>query len=60
MDKGKLNAIVRNPNDPRITESPADVSPAALTDATRRQALQSPRRKIPATNGPTELKEVRR
>lgn len=58
MEKGKLNAIVRNPNDQRITESPADVSPAALTDATRRQAFQSPRRKTPT--GPTELKETRR
>lgn len=59
MEKGKLNAIVRNPNDQRITEAPADVSPAALTDASRRQAIQSPRRKSTPT-GPIELKEVRR
>jgi pilus assembly protein CpaB len=58
MERGKLNAIVRNPNDQRITEAPADVSPAALTDASRRQAIQSPRRKTPT--GPTELKESRR
>jgi pilus assembly protein CpaB len=59
MEKGKLNAIVRNPNDQRITEAPADVSQAALTDATRRAAIQSPKRKT-TTNGPIELKEVRR
>jgi pilus assembly protein CpaB len=59
MEKGKLNAIVRNPNDQRITEAPADVSPAALTDATRRAAIQSPKRKT-TSNGPIELKEVRR
>ena len=60
MEKGKLNAIVRNPSDQRITEAPADVSPAALTDATRRQALQSPRRKTTTPTGPIELKESRR
>ena len=59
MEKGKLNAIVRNPNDQRITEAPADVSPAALTDASRRAAIQSPRRKNNPT-GPIELKEARR
>lgn len=58
MEKGKLNAIVRNPGDQRITEAPVDVSAAALTDASRRQAIQSPRRKV--SSGPTELKEVRR
>ncbi len=58
MEKGKLNAIVRNPTDQRITESPADVTPAALTDSTRRQAIQTPRRKT--NSGPIELKEVRR
>ncbi|MBX3193148.1 MAG: Flp pilus assembly protein CpaB [Labilithrix sp.] len=57
MEKGKLNAIVRNPNDQRITEAPADVSVTTLTDATRRQAIQSPRRKTPT--GPIELKESR-
>jgi pilus assembly protein CpaB len=59
MEKGKLNAIVRNPNDQRITEAPADVTTAALTDSSRRQAIQSPRRKA-TPNGPTELKENRR
>ena len=59
MEKGKLNAIVRNPTDQRITEAPADVTAAVLTDASRRQAVQSPRRKS-TTNGPTELKEARR
>ncbi len=59
MEKGKLNAIVRNPTDQRITESPADVTAAVLTDASRRQAIQSPRRKS-TPNGPTELKETRR
>lgn len=59
MEKGKLSAIVRNPNDQRITEAPADISPAALTDASRRAAIQSPRRKTTAT-GPIELKEERR
>ena len=61
MEKGKLNAIVRNPNDQRISEAPVDVTPAALTDASRRQALQSPRRKTASTpTGPTELKDSRR
>lgn len=61
MEKGKLSAIVRNPNDQRVTDSPADVSAAALTDATRRQAIQSPRRKTTTTaNTPIELKEERR
>lgn len=59
MEKGKLNAIVRNPNDQRITEAPADVTAAALTDASRRQAIQSPRRKT-AQTGPIELKESHR
>ncbi|HSO37917.1 MAG TPA: Flp pilus assembly protein CpaB [Labilithrix sp.] len=59
MEKGKLNAIVRNPNDQRITEAPADVTASALTDASRRQAVPGPRRK-PTPNGPTELKENRR
>ena len=59
MEKGKLNAIVRNPNDQRITEAPADVTAAVLTDASRRIAVQSPRRKN-APTGPTELKESRR
>jgi len=58
MEKGKLSAIVRNPSDQRVLESPADVSPSALTDASRRQGIQSPRRKTP--NGPTELKEARK
>ncbi len=58
MERGKLSAIVRNPNDQRMTESPADVTAAALTDTSRRQAIQSPRRKAPS--GPTELKESRR
>ncbi len=60
MEKGKLSAIVRNPNDQRITEAPADISPAALTDASRRLAIQSPRRKATTPTGPTELKEERR
>ena len=61
MEKGKLNVIVRNPSDQRIAESPVDVTAAALTDASRRQALQSPRRKSPtAPNGPTELKDSRK
>lgn len=57
MEKGKLSAIVRNPNDQRITEAPTDVTAAALTDATRRQALQSPRRKSNSPAGPTELRD---
>jgi pilus assembly protein CpaB len=60
MEKGKLSAIVRNPNDQRITEAPADISPAALTDASRRLAIQSPRRRATTPTGPTELKEERR
>ena len=59
MEKGKLSVIVRNPNDQRIAEAPADVSPSALTDASRRQALQGPRRRA-TTSGPVELKEVRK
>ena len=59
MEKGKLNAIVRNPSDQRITEAPADVTAAALTDASRRLAIQSPRRKTTPT-GPIELKEGHR
>ena len=58
MEKGKLTAVVRNPSDQRIAESPADVSPQALTDASRRQALQGQRRQAPS--GPTALKEVKK
>jgi pilus assembly protein CpaB len=58
MEKGKLSAIVRNPNDQRVTEAPADVSASALTDASRRLAIQSPRRNKSA-GGPIELKERR-
>src|SRR5690606_16978798 len=35
MEKGTLTVLVRNPHDTRIAESPADVTSAALTDATR-------------------------
>lgn len=58
MEKGKLSAIVRNPADQRITESPADISVSTLSDSARRQAIQTPRRKT--QSGPIELKEVRR
>lgn len=58
MEKGKLTAVVRNPNDQRVAESPADVSAQTLTDASRRQLLQNPRRRSPT--GPTELKEVKK
>ncbi|MDB4944457.1 MAG: Flp pilus assembly protein CpaB [Labilithrix sp.] len=57
MEKGKLSAIVRNPNDQRITDAPVDVTSAALTDTSRRQALQSPRRRSNIPAGPTELKD---
>ena len=56
MEKGKLSAIVRNPNDQRVAEAPAAVSAQALGDPNRREALQ--RRRSPA--GPTELKEAKR
>lgn len=57
MEKGKLTAIVRNPADQRISESPSDVSPQALTDTGRRRSIQSPRRQTPT--GPTPLKDVK-
>jgi pilus assembly protein CpaB len=58
MEKGKLTAVVRNPNDQQIAELPADVSAQALTEAGRRQQLQSPRRHSPSS--PTALKEVKK
>lgn len=57
MEKGKLSAIVRNPSDQRVAESPSDVSASALTDTGRRQNIQNPSRKT--TTGPTELKEAK-
>jgi pilus assembly protein CpaB len=61
MERGKLTVLVRNPQDQRIAESPADVTSAALTDAARRKALQSPQRTASAPTapaGPTPLKNV--
>lgn len=59
MEKGKLTVIVRNPADQRVVESPADVSPQALTDASRRRTVESPRRRT-TTTGPTKLEEVKK
>lgn len=56
MEKGKLSAVVRNPSDQRVVEAPADVSAQALTDASRRQGIQSARRRI--ATAPIELKET--
>lgn len=58
MEKGKLTAIVRNPTDQRIVESPTDVNVQALTDGNRRRAVENPRRRTIA--GPTKLEEVKR
>jgi len=55
MENGKLTAVVRNPSDQRVTDSPADVSAESVTDATRRQAIQNPRRA--ARTAPIELKD---
>lgn len=57
MEKGTLAVIVRNPNDARVAEAPADVGATALGDSTRRQLLQSPRRR---SQSPAELKEIPR
>lgn len=54
MTMGKLSVVVRNPDDQRIAESPADVTSAALNDAARRKALQSAKRT--GVSGPTRLK----
>lgn len=59
MERGKLSAIVRNPNDPRVTDAPADVTAAALSESSRRQSGAGPRRKNDTTS-PIELKESRR
>jgi len=60
MERGKLSAIVRNPNDQRVTDAPVDVTGAALSEASRRQAIVAPRRQTPTPTGPIELKETRR
>jgi pilus assembly protein CpaB len=44
---GKLNVVIRNPDDQRITSSPPDVTRSALADPTVRQTIQSARRRGP-------------
>ena len=44
---GKLNVVIRNPDDQRIMASPPDVTRAALQDASVRQTIQSARRRGP-------------
>ncbi|HVJ92878.1 MAG TPA: Flp pilus assembly protein CpaB [Labilithrix sp.] len=56
MEKGVLTVVVRNAQDQRVVDSPADVTSSALTDASHRPTLQSSRRRSPS--GPTHLKEV--
>lgn len=56
MEKGSLTVVVRNAQDQHITESPTDVTVAALGDATRRSTIQSSRRRNPTP--PTPLKEI--
>jgi pilus assembly protein CpaB len=47
MEKGKLTAVIRNPDDQRISETPPDLQPNALSDSQRRQAIQAGRRRGP-------------
>ena len=55
MEKGTLSVVVRNPQDQNITESPANVTAAALSDLTQRPAIQSSRRRAPS---PTQVKDI--
>jgi pilus assembly protein CpaB len=49
MEKGKLTAVIRNPDDQRVSETPPDLLPSSLGDAAKRQAIQSSRRRGPPT-----------
>ncbi|HVW29683.1 MAG TPA: Flp pilus assembly protein CpaB [Polyangiaceae bacterium] len=44
---GKLAAVVRNPDDQRVVDSPPDVGSDALYSADVRKTVQSPRRRAP-------------
>jgi pilus assembly protein CpaB len=54
MERGRLTAVVRNPNDQRIAETLPDVSESALLDSIKRRELQRHRRGPQAT-GPIRL-----
>ncbi|MCL2449670.1 MAG: Flp pilus assembly protein CpaB [Polyangiaceae bacterium] len=47
MEKGKLTAVIRNPDDQRVSETPPDLLPSSLGDPTRRSALPGRRRVLP-------------
>jgi pilus assembly protein CpaB len=53
MEKGRLTAVVRNPDDQKVAETPPDLSPNTLNDTVRRQAVQTVRR-----HGPTPVRLV--
>jgi len=53
MEKGRLTAVVRNPDDQRVAETPPDVSQNALMDNQKRQSLTSSRRRV--GTGPVRL-----
>lgn len=56
VQRGVLTAVVRNAQDQRVTEAPADVTMSDLDDPARRPLLQNARRR--AGNAPTALKET--
>jgi pilus assembly protein CpaB len=54
MEKGKLTAVVRNPDDQKTSENISDFTPNMLGDVQSRQVVQGTRRR----NGPTKLNEA--
>jgi hypothetical protein len=54
MERGRLTAVVRNPNDQRVAETLPDVSEAALLDSTKRRELAR-RRRVGSTSHPVHL-----
>jgi pilus assembly protein CpaB len=51
--ESKLTVAVRNPDDQRIAEAPADLSVATLIDSAKRQVVQNSRKRQPT--GPVRL-----
>lgn len=54
MERGRLTAVVRNPNDQRVAETLPDVSEATLLDSTKRRELAR-RRRVGSSGHPVKL-----
>ena len=45
MERGRLTVVIRNPDDQKVSETPPDLAANTLTDSTKRQSVQSSRRR---------------